>query len=110
MLVTDEEARTKRCCGPEGCGRHLPSASAGETIGGLGRHTERFCIGSDCMAWEWGEPEYECVKAAPGEPPPYGEGWERIGEYSHPTGTLQYTSWRRPLPSRGYCPFARPRG
>lgn len=38
--MTEDEAKTKRCCGPSGCGvRH-------------GDPTEgRFCIGSACMAW-----------------------------------------------------------
>jgi hypothetical protein len=42
MMVTEETAEMKRCCGPEGCG-------TSSTPGG-----ERFCIASQCMAWRWG--------------------------------------------------------
>ena len=39
MLANEEEAQTKHCCGPEGCG---------EFHGGY-----RWCIASKCMAWRW---------------------------------------------------------
>jgi len=38
--MTEDEAKTKRCCGPEGCGF-------------VGNDKERYCIGSQCMAWRW---------------------------------------------------------
>lgn len=44
--MTREEAYTKRCCGPEGCGRLLMK----------GTTQERYCIASDCMAWLWDLP------------------------------------------------------
>ena len=40
LVITEKEAQLKRCCGPEGCGR-------------LVTENNRFCIGSDCMAWSW---------------------------------------------------------
>ena len=47
MIVTEEEAKTKRCCGPEGCGGNA------EMHGWPNGHIVRFCIGSACMAWRW---------------------------------------------------------
>ena len=45
--MTEDEAKTKRCCGPEGCGDSADSGSPYyDDIG-------RCCIGSKCMAWRW---------------------------------------------------------
>lgn len=44
MVLTEEEARQKSCCGSDTCGRvvvHQASPS------------ERMCIASQCMAWWW---------------------------------------------------------
>jgi hypothetical protein len=46
MLLTEEEAKAKRCCGPT-C----------------------FCIASECMAWQWTDGEYEFNSQG-------GDGWE----------------------------------
>lgn len=35
-MYEEEEAKLKRCCGPEGCGDGRP---------------KRYCVASDCMAW-----------------------------------------------------------
>ena len=48
MIVTEEEAKTKRCCGPSGTGRLDPTAGVITFV-----HRERLCIGSACMAWDW---------------------------------------------------------
>lgn len=53
MIVTEEEAGTKRCCGPKDCGQSLvrvPSQYAAHPELNLG---PRMCIGSACMAWIW---------------------------------------------------------
>ena len=43
---TEAEAKSKRCCGPNGCGERLPGMTSNA------RH-ERWCIASACMAWDW---------------------------------------------------------
>jgi hypothetical protein len=44
MLLTEQEAKAKRCCGPEGTGR---------VERGRDEHPIRCCIASHCMAWRW---------------------------------------------------------
>ena len=59
MIVTEEEAKTKRCCGPRECGnavaiwKLLPikESAADEAFYGHDYFVERMCIGSACMAW-----------------------------------------------------------
>ena len=46
---TEDEAREKRCCGPEGCG----AAPYPPMVG----YDMRYCIASACMAWEF-EPDF----------------------------------------------------
>lgn len=110
MLVTDEAARGKHCCGPDGCGE--PRQDIVETYGDLkmvAPRGPRFCVGSDCMAWEWGETEYEEAPCGTQEDSkPEGEGWA-LGMHPEAEG-FGRMSWRRPLPPKGYCPFARRRG
>lgn len=55
--MTEEQAKTRRCCGPEGCGAYPPTPpnyinEDGEEIAYIPSN-ERFCIGSACMAWQW---------------------------------------------------------
>lgn len=49
MHLTDDKARTMRCCGPDGCGLRPKSS--------LDSH--RRCVASSCMAWRWGDPAEE---------------------------------------------------
>ena len=62
MIVTEEEAKTKRCCGPEGCGsigRFAPPQPVPTGVLGVGYSINgpqllySMCIGSACMAWRW---------------------------------------------------------
>jgi len=48
MLLTEEEARRKRCCGPFPCG---VGPQFGDDI------NTRWCIASECMAWRRGPVE-----------------------------------------------------
>lgn len=48
MIVTEEEAKTKICCGDEGCGQVVIVK-----VGLVEDNYERRCIGSACMAWRW---------------------------------------------------------
>ena len=38
--MTEEEAKTKRCCGPADCGHYNSKP-----------YPARWCLGSECMAW-----------------------------------------------------------
>lgn len=42
MLLTEDEATCRRCCGPADCGSEDFVSK------------ERFCLASTCMAWRWG--------------------------------------------------------
>ena len=42
MIMTNEGALSKRCCGPMPCGKLNVKAPP-----------ERRCVGKDCMAWTW---------------------------------------------------------
>lgn len=50
MLLTEELAATKTCCGPSNCG--FVNISSMREVGRPEKH--RTCQGSTCMAWRWG--------------------------------------------------------
>jgi hypothetical protein len=53
--MTEDEAKTKRCCGPSGCGRLIP-VERDEAVVPLHAPVQQFisvCIGSECMAFRW---------------------------------------------------------
>lgn len=59
MILTEEEARQRRCCGPHGCGE------------ARGESKPRFCIATQCMAWQWVDPKNDDAlinEAAHGRP------------------------------------------
>lgn len=45
-LRTENRAAKARCCGPSDCGQ-------------VDKGGARFCIGSRCMAWQWGADGYQ---------------------------------------------------
>lgn len=47
--MTEDDAENTRCCGPNGCGESR------DDMKGSPDNAPRFCIGSSCMAWRWGE-------------------------------------------------------
>ena len=76
MIVSEEEAKTKRCCGPEGCGeregrpehKHALRLSAIEVEAATVALMPRMCIGSACMAWRWAQkpnPDFQPMSAWP---------------------------------------------
>ncbi len=104
--MTEEQAKTKVCCGPpivawlgaqvSGAKRIQPNVSV------------ELCIGSDCMAWRTHTPQPETAQTEaegadmPPEPP--GGGWERLEYFVD--GKHAYARWGRPVASTGWCGLA----
>ncbi len=57
MIRTEKEARQTRCCGTEGCGERRDNGKDLSAVGYFGT-TNRYCIGSACMAWWWYRPNH----------------------------------------------------
>lgn len=55
MMLTEEEARERRCCGPQNCGdtRGSQRVEASATTPVMNSPL-RYCITSACMAWRFG--------------------------------------------------------
>lgn len=60
MIATEDEARALRCCGPDGCGSFLADEVERVTSAAQAAALQRYCIGSQCMAWRW-----ESAEASP---------------------------------------------
>lgn len=114
MLLTENEAKEKRCCGPVGCGRK-PSAAL------TSASDDRFCIGSACMGWRWAgwsslsqSNTADELVPSDGKGPmrlqpkePNGKGWRPV----YPPDKKQWfgwTNWERPDYSNaiGCCGYA----
>ena len=85
MILTDEEAPVKRCCGPKECG--------------IKRDGNRWCIGSACMAWRWAEPAKRTYRV-----------WKDTGKRVDPGTTAPIEAVRyeqeENLSRAGYCGLA----
>lgn len=81
--MTEDEAKTKRCCGPDGCGFTDPRQA--DCLNG-----ERWCIGSECVAWRW--TDQQTLADA--------QDWI----HADPTRLLQDFKPRNP--TKGYCGLA----
>lgn len=98
--MTEDEARAKTCCGPEGCGHKSSAGSWAQYARDGGTYSEhqvaaltqlaianapRVCIGSACMAWR--------------------RDTRPISGYIAQDGTSVVTQ-RGPDPEHGYCGLA----
>jgi hypothetical protein len=61
MVTTEEEAKTKSCCGPQ---IHLALVHTKFT----GQVVQPPCIGSECMAWRWNSNKTTGYCGLAGEP------------------------------------------
>ena len=99
MMVTTGQAQVLRCCGPLGCG-NVHAAVYNST---------RFCVGDQCMAWQWIDPivELRTTRATfDGHVPPDGNGWALK---SPGIPGEEADLWERPHPARrGRCGLAAP--
>lgn len=111
--IKEDEALTKLCIGPPGCG--IEDIRAGRI--------ERRCAGSRCMAWRWGRDIIEVGHMMVTRPPsdlvhefngrtiappvpaenlrPEGEGWY----LTNPAMQHDIVRWQRFHAQRGYCGF-----
>jgi hypothetical protein len=103
MIVTEEEAKTKRCQESFGASfvrmRNVDTSQVDYILPPIN------CLGSACMAWRWrteaevARLEYECTK---GPPPLKG----KPEEWTFVEGDEKGASYSRPLPAKpgtGYC-------
>lgn len=60
MIVTEKEAKTKRCQESFGDGWTVPDGRLATPVSSSGVTaaiaSPSFCIGSGCMAWDWFDP------------------------------------------------------
>lgn len=108
-MITEVDAEAKWC--------PLATASHTDPRAGFnndGRPKTFPCIGSACMAWQWGRQQYEDGEPLPMGTVPADPEWVKDGtthcvggDYGTRGETRQ--RWRRPLPRKGFCgAFARP--
>lgn len=122
MIVTEEEAKTKRCqesfgqyyITPTGEGSHQPIVhgvgyqhGAGYAVSSMPAlptvASPSHCIGSACMAWRFhGGQTYERGTPLPEGTNPADPEWEKYGDPYLASGCYMQ-QWRRPLPRDGYC-------
>lgn len=108
--MTEEEAKTKRCCGPEGCGEYVrPIAYLSEPGGPVVQlpGQPRICIGSACMAWRHDTTTVNPFDEVRAWQRPAGDDWYLAQEHTMDILPL----WRRSKPAEqlmphGYCGLA----
>lgn len=99
MILTEEEAKTKRC--QEGFGQTLP-----RVIAAGGEQPVTHCIGSACMAWRWHEKPLADLTLPISESDHVGGGYVRDGSpyVEHEGGRARMLQrWKPRYQPTGYC-------
>jgi hypothetical protein len=107
MLLTEEEAKNKRCQESFGPPSDPFPNGVAYSVSVAAFMSPSNCLGSACMAWQWGGPrEYEYGKDFEVGHAPADPGWETYETYHVVEGSsvVKFNKWRRLLPGRkGYC-------
>lgn len=102
--MTEEEAQTKRCCGPVDCGWMVKVTFTSDGHDHVHTHALRTCIGSVCMGWRF-SPRQSLVAdnplltVEPARPRYVPASWEWL-----PSDGDELASWVEPV--SGYCGLA----
>ena len=100
-MLTEDEAKTKLCVGPPGCGRRRLVHSVQHCDGSADTNTygeDRYCAGSACMAWR-SVPAGQITHV----PPQSRFRWEK-------QGYVLESEWLAHAPDVMYATYVRPAG
>lgn len=97
--MTEDDADTMRCCGPEGCGeRRIAQTPLLDDSEMPDANAPRYCIGPACMAWRW---------SMASQIGTHGAAWEK-GKLVWPDAENAKQSKVSLPSSQGYCGYAGP--